>query len=214
MITREELLRDTPLPVTLSPADVRQAQGHHALQLIVLDDDPTGVNGGRTTGSHPGPPPIWRWALATWVPLPFAHDQFPFSGPRLPPRRKSVKSSGRLWRPRNPRGRDRLCLPLRFHAARPLSAGTKSSKRRAGGGGTFGGCGRVVVPAFRGCRASPSMPFTTPAMPPPAICAGWEKLEFARDATFGYRSSDLRMGRGKVEWPHPSLAMSWYHPGQ
>ena len=43
MITREELLRDTPLPVTLSPADVRQAWGNHARQLIVLDDDPTGT---------------------------------------------------------------------------------------------------------------------------------------------------------------------------
>lgn len=33
MITREDLLRGTPPPVTLTPADVRQARGHQARPL-------------------------------------------------------------------------------------------------------------------------------------------------------------------------------------
>ena len=43
MISRDDLLKGVLPPVTLTPADVRDARGREARPLVVLDDDPTGT---------------------------------------------------------------------------------------------------------------------------------------------------------------------------
>jgi uncharacterized protein YgbK (DUF1537 family) len=191
MITREDLLRGTPPPVTLTPADVRQARGNQARQLVVLDDDPTG------TQSVAELPVLnsWtaadlEWALATGAAAVY------------------VMINSRSLDPEAAAERNREVVRAALAAAKalgvevdfvsrsdstlrgyfPLEPEIISEELAAAGRPVdaivvvpaFGDAGRITLNSihYAGNAATGYVPVG--------------ETEFARDATFGYRSSDLR----------------------
>ena len=191
MITREDLLRGTPPPVTLTPADVRRARGNQARRLVVLDDDPTG------TQSVAELPVLnsWtaadlEWALATGAAAVY------------------VMINSRSLDPEAAAARNREVVRAALAAAKtlgvevdfvsrsdstlrgyfPLEPEIISEELAAAGRPVdaivvvpaFGDAGRITLNSIHYAGNA-----TTGYVP-----VG--KTEFARDATFGYRSSDLR----------------------
>lgn len=191
MITREELLRGTPPPVTLSPADVRQARGNHARQLVVLDDDPTGtqsvaelpVLNAWTTADL-------EWALATGAAAVYVMTNSRSLDPHTASERNREVVRAALAAAKTLGVEidfvSRSDSTLRGHF--PLEPQTISEELEVAGRSVdavvvvpaFGDAGRITLNSihYAGNAATGYVPVG--------------ETEFARDATFGYRSSDLR----------------------
>ncbi len=191
MITREDLLRGTPPPVTLTPADVREARGRQARHLIVLDDDPTG------TQSVAELPVLnsWaaadlEWALATGAAAVYVMTNSRSLDPRAAAERNRevvraaltaseslgvevdfVSRSDSTLRGHFPLEPDVIVAEL-LAAGHPIDATVIVP--------AFGDAGRITLNSihYAGNAATGYVPVG--------------ETEFARDATFGYRCSDLR----------------------
>ncbi|MBE2295472.1 MAG: hypothetical protein IAF00_10990 [Phycisphaerales bacterium] len=191
MISREELLRGMPPPATISPADVRQARGNKARQLIVLDDDPTG------TQSVAELPVLnsWtaadlEWALATGAAAVYVMINSRSLDPEAAAVRNREVVQAALAAAKNLGVEidfvSRSDSTLRGHF--PLEPQIISEELEAAGRSVdavvivpaFGDAGRITLYSvhYAGNAATGYVPVG--------------ETEFARDATFGYRSSDLR----------------------
>lgn len=191
MISREELLRGMPPPATISPADVRQARGNKARQLIVLDDDPTG------TQSVAELPVLnsWtaadlEWALATGAAAVYVMINSRSLDPEAAAARNREVVQAALAAAKNLGVEidfvSRSDSTLRGHF--PLEPQIISEELEAAGRSVdavvivpaFGDAGRITLYSvhYAGNAATGYVPVG--------------ETEFARDATFGYRSSDLR----------------------
>ena len=191
MISREELLRGMPPPATISPADVRQARGNKARQLIVLDDDPTG------TQSVAELPVLnsWtaadlEWALGTGAAAVYVMINSRSLDPEAAAARNREVVQAALTAAKNLGVEidfvSRSDSTLRGHF--PLEPQIISEELEVAGRPVdaviivpaFGDAGRITLYSvhYAGNAATGYVPVG--------------ETEFARDATFGYRSSDLR----------------------
>lgn len=191
MITREDLLRGTPPPVTLTPADVRRVRGNQARQLVVLDDDPTGtqsvaelpvLNSWATTDLE--------WALATGTAAVYVMTNSRSLDPRAAAERNREVVRAALAASESLGVEvdfvSRSDSTLRGHF--PLEPDIIIEELAAAGRPTdatvvvpaFGDAGRITLNSihYAGNAATGYVPVG--------------ETEFARDATFGYHSSDLR----------------------
>ena len=191
MITREDLLRGSLPPVELTPADVREARGRQARQLVVLDDDPTG------TQSVAELPVLntWaatdlEWALATGAAAVYVMTNTRSLDPQVASERNRevvraalaaseslgievdfVSRSDSTLRGHFPLEPEIVIAEL-AEAGHPIDATVIVP--------AFGDAGRITIHSihYAGNAASGYVPVG--------------ETEFARDATFGYHSSDLR----------------------
>jgi uncharacterized protein YgbK (DUF1537 family) len=191
MITRDDLLRNTPPPVALTPADVRKARGNQARQLVVLDDDPTGtqsvaelpvLNSWATTDLE--------WALATGAAAVYVMTNSRSLDPRATAERNREVVRAALAASESLGVEvdfvSRSDSTLRGHF--PLEPDIIIEELAATGRPTdaivivpaFGDAGRITLNSihYAGNAATGYVPVG--------------ETEFARDATFGYHSSDLR----------------------
>lgn len=191
MITRDDLLRNTPQPVALTPVDVRNARGNQARQLVVLDDDPTGtqsvaelpvLNSWATTDLE--------WALATRAAAVYVMTNSRSLDPRAAAERNrevvraALAASESLGIEVDFVSRSDSTLRGHF----PLEPDIIIEELAATGRPTdatvivpaFGDAGRITLNSihYAGSAATGYVPVG--------------ETEFARDATFGYHSSDLR----------------------
>lgn len=190
MVSWEELLAQVPAPNEVGAVDVVGARGEGARQLVVLDDDPTG------TQSVADLPVLnsWaasdlKWALETGAPAVY------------------VMTNSRSLPPDEAEKRNREVVEAAFEAAKdlgvevdfvsrsdstlrghyPLEPDTLADEMGAHGEAidgvvivpAFGDAGRITVNGmhYAGSRDSGFIPVG--------------ETEFARDATFGYKSSYL-----------------------
>lgn len=191
MISRDELLKNVLPPVTLTPADVRQARGDQARQLVVLDDDPTG------TQSVAELPVLNSWAVAdlTWALGTGAAAVYVMTNSRSLDPQTAAERNREVVRAALAAAQSlgvevdfvsRSDSTLRGHF--PLEPEILMEEMAASGRGmdgivivpAFGDAGRITLNAihYAGNAATGYVPVG--------------ETEFARDATFGYRSSDLR----------------------
>lgn len=191
MITREDLLRGTLPAVALTPADVCRARGHQARPLVVLDDDPTG------TQSVAELPVLnaWtaadlEWALATGAAAIYVMTNSRSLDPHTAGERNrevvraALTAAQRLGVEVDFVSRSDSTLRGHF----PLEPQIISEELEIAGRSVdavivvpaFGDAGRITLNCihYAGHAATGYVPVG--------------ETEFARDATFGYRSSDLR----------------------
>ena len=191
MITLEDLLKGTPPPVTLTPDDVRKARGSRARQLVVLDDDPTG------TQSVAELPVLNSWAATDleWALATRAAAVYVMTNSRSLDPRETAERNREVVRAALAAAAalgveidfvSRSDSTLRGHF--PLEPDIIIEELAAAGRPTdatvivpaFGDAGRITLNSihYAGNAATGYVPVG--------------ETEFARDATFGYRSSDLR----------------------
>ncbi|MBK8211300.1 MAG: hypothetical protein IPK78_16430, partial [Rhodospirillales bacterium] len=191
MITREDLLRGAPPPVPLTAADVREARGSQARQLVVLDDDPTG------TQSVAELPVLNSWTITDleWALTTGAAAVYVMTNSRSLDPHEAAERTREVVRPALAASEalgievdfvSRSDSTLRGHF--PLEPDVIIAELAAAGRPidatvvvpAFGDAGRITLNSihYAGSAAAGYVPVG--------------ETEFARDATFGYRSSDLR----------------------
>ncbi|MCH1866520.1 four-carbon acid sugar kinase family protein [Nocardioides sp. CFH 31398] len=186
----ESLIGGAPAPTRVTPADVRAARGSGARPLVVLDDDPTG------TQSVSDLPVLVSWSAddLEWALATGAGGVY-------------VMTNSRSLSPADAEARNREVVRAALEAARrvgvdvdvvsrgdstlrghvPLEPDTVIDELAAAGVGVdgvllvpaFGAAGRVTVDSVHHLRNADG------------DYSPVGESEFARDATFGYRSSDL-----------------------
>lgn len=191
MISRDDLLKGVLPPVTLTPADVRDARGREARPLVVLDDDPTG------TQSVAELPVLNSWAAADleWALETGAAAVYVMTNSRSLDPQTAAERNREVVRAALTAARtlgievdfvSRSDSTLRGHF--PLEPDTLMEEMAASGHPidgvvivpAFGDAGRITLNSihYAGNAATGYVPVG--------------ETEFARDATFGYQSSDLR----------------------
>ncbi|MFT4225945.1 four-carbon acid sugar kinase family protein [Micropruina sp.] len=191
MISRDELLAGLPPARPISPEDVRTARARGARPLIVLDDDPTG------TQSVAGLPVLnaWapddlEWALGTGAAAVYVMTNSRSLDPEAAARcnvevvSAALEAARRLGIEVDVVSRGDSTLRGHF-PLEPDTIRTTLAEHGIGVDGVvvvpaFGDAGRITVNSvhYAGNDAAGYLPVG--------------ETEFARDATFGYRSSDLR----------------------
>lgn len=191
MISLQDLLRDAPPPLPITPADVRRARGDKARQFVVLDDDPTG------TQSVAELPVLNSWAAADleWALSTGAAAVY-------------VMTNSRSLDPAEAEARDREVVRAALAAAQRLGVEIDFVSRSDSTlRGHFPLEPEVVIEELAAAGRSTDATFVVPAFAeagritlnsvhfagnPATGYVPVGETEFARDATFGYRSSDLR----------------------
>lgn len=190
-LSRQQLLERMPGAIDVSAEQVRQARGSGAPQLIVLDDDPTG------TQSVGGLPVLtsWSvedlvWALETGAAAVYVMTNSRSLAPSTAARRNEEVATNALS------AADRLGVQVDFVSRSdstlrghyPLEPDTLSTVL-AGAGSQVDGV--LVVPAFGDAgRITVDSVHYAGSDRHGYVPVG--QTEFAKDATFGYRSSNLR----------------------
>lgn len=190
-LTKQELLRDHPAAIGLTAQAVRDARDSSASRLVVLDDDPTGT---QSVGDLPvltG----WSeddlvWALGTGAPAVYVMTNSRSLAPESAAARNREVATNAL------RAAKQLALNVVFVSRSdstlrghyPLEPDVLSQVLIDAGGRVdgvvivpaFGDAGRITVDGihYAGSDAAGFVPVG--------------ETEFARDASFGYSSSDLR----------------------
>ena len=191
MISRDELLGGLPQARPISPEDVRSARARGARPLIVLDDDPTGT---QSVADLPvlnaWAPDDLEWALGTGAAAVYVMTNSRSLDPEAAARcnvevvSAALEAARRLGIEVDIVSRGDSTLRGHFPLEPDTIRATMAEHGIAIDGvvvvPAFGDAGRITVNSvhYAGSAATGYLPVG--------------ETEFARDATFGYASSDLR----------------------
>ncbi len=190
-MTKKELLRGHPPAPSLTAETVREARGTSAHRLVVLDDDPTGT---QSVGDLPvltgWTEADLTWALGTGAPAVYVMTNSRSLAPDTAAERNREVATNAL------RAAERLGLDIGFVSRSdstlrghfPLEPDVLTGVLKEAGSSVdgviivpaFGDAGRITIDSihYAGSDAEGFVPVG--------------ETEFARDASFGYRASDLR----------------------
>lgn len=191
MVQKNELLAGFPAPRAISPEDVQAASAGSARQLVVLDDDPTGTQSvAELPVLNSWSPDDLRWALETGASAVYVMTNSRSLAPddakarNVEVVRAALAAAESLGVEVDFVSRSDSTMRGHFPLEPDTIIATVAEKGIAIDGvivvPAFGDAGRITVGGihYAGSDTAGFVPVG--------------ETEFARDATFGYRSSDLR----------------------